>query len=282
MKIRPALFLCLSLATPVTAQSPCLGNLVPNGDVQSPIPQWIQVSGSATVQPLASFDVTGLGTSSCIEAVLGGTAVVRQSQAFALTAGVDYDFSVDLFTSANTSAINLRLVDAMGGTVPLGSQLSFVFGRARASARFQVPATGDYNVEFAASDTNSVVRFDNFVVREALGPSFTFTQENRQVGGSNDWRIEGEPNQIVAVILTIDGAASPTPFPACGANPVLIDPVFPLFLPLAPALIGAQGIATGQLFVPNGVAGIALVWQPLALPLAPLGCQTGCPVVIGF
>jgi hypothetical protein len=270
-----------SLSSAQTAAT-CSVNLVPNGNFEAAFPPWTIIGpASATT---SSGNTTGTGQiSSCLR--LDGATMqftVSQPTAFALQART-YEFSMDLLNSrgwrmsldagivngATRTQIGTEVVPRQGS---LDTHKRFTF-------LFTAPQAGNYTLDMVISfETTSFVCIDNVSIRPVDGFVFNFPSSPRRTGIANTYRIDGAPNQTVAVMLAPFALVPGVPIPGICSGELQIGPLNTLFTFRVHSL-GASGTFSGMVTMPASVAAFPIWWQPIALTP---GCAIGCASSIAF
>ncbi len=221
------------------------------------------------------FKTDGVNTSQCYYVTSAGDVVLTQPTAFPLTAGVDYEFSVDLHYTGGPALVYMGIEDATARTQigPIGA----AGGVGRYLMRFQPPRSGNHTIDlrigYQGYGANMYV--DNVVVRPWRQTTFQ-VHGTRRAGTTHTFSVYGPANSIVTLFLGASGYGPPFTLPPCQGEWLLAPQVF-VVIPYA--ILTASGEYQGSLPVPASVAGVRFYWQTVEA-LGP--CTFGCPVMIGF
>lgn len=271
-------------AATANAQSFCAEVPTPNAgfDATSAEPWVLATAGSLNN---VVFTTDGVTASDCIEirgATNGGTIRAQQPVAAPLVAGVEYELTLDAFSSPELgeSSLSANLNFIFQGNGVASSLIAGLLqnGHRMVSARLVVPTTDDYVINLlvqSSNDLQATFRFDNLSIRRAAPLRISLPAE-RAAGTTNTVLLSGPPNSPVAALLSFQPTFGPgLAIPGCSGEFQLGAPLF---------VVGSLGTTNGggtltiPLFVPAAAAGVDLTWQ--AIGLAP--CAFGCPIVLGL
>lgn len=269
--------LLLVAATRSAAQSPCVTNLVPNGDFENPVVDLWSVRGDYTAS-YSQFQVDGLVTSRCIElqpTASTATGALVQQAPFQVVAGRVYEVFFETSTNARITAdLGVTVAGVRNSLAIEGIQI----GKTRVAQPFTPNVSGQATIDLqlASSGTGGTYRIDHVTVRES-DVLVTFDGPRRP-SSLEYWRVDAAalPQANYAMMLSAQPLApAPIGLPGCTGFVWLQVPIFAI----ATGTLDGSGRATGDLYVPFVAGGIAFHWQALTLPNA---CSLGCASRIGF
>ena len=238
-----------TLALPLAAQ-----NFVTNGDFASGLAPWIE-TGYSVNPGVETFDVTGLGPTSCYGASHGGQVAPGPylpnsiKQTVLVLPGVPLEFSMDLCVNAaaGNNADAGTFYVTVGGTteiarVALGGYVAGEFARARLTAQFVHPTGGNLDLEifmhrnYVGNSRTPRARVTNIQLQIAPGPTFTW-DGRRSLGQTSTIGGVGEANAPFAFYLSF-GRTNGLAIPGVGGT-LFLDPQ--LAAPFFAGIFDAQG-----------------------------------------
>lgn len=215
MRNVPLLLSTTILCTALSAQ-----NWVSNGDFANGLTGWTE-TGYSAAPGVETFDVTGLGATTCYGAGHGGQVTPAPyppnsiKQNITVIPGVPLEFSMDICVNRTTSGNN---ADAgtfwveVGGIeiarVAFGTYNSLEFARATLTSQFVHPTGGQLDLEifmartFLGTTGTPRARVTNISVQIATGPTFTFSG-TRKLGTTRTIGIQGEANQLAGMFIAL-------------------------------------------------------------------------------